>query len=161
MDKSISSEKVIIYTENNQVKVVHPIPISNNGDIKIEADDYYKKVAENAVPDGVPYRITNISKLPSDREFRDCWTDDNKGDTVGIDIHKAKVLQISRIRNERNKKWKDFDQRYLIAERDGLDLMDLKAERKTLQNIPNKSQTKLTAASTVEDIKAVFPRELS
>ena len=145
--------QVIIYTENNQVKVVHPAPEALQ---TLTIQD----IADKVVPSGVSHRITDKSNIPSDREFRDDWTDANPGDTVDVDLAKAKVTQMDRIRAARDAKWSEFDQRYIAAERNGDDLSALNTERQTLRDIPNNAQTNVDAANDVNALKAAWPNDL-
>jgi hypothetical protein len=41
-------------------------------------------VAEKDVPEGVPYKIVDVSEIPSDRAFRDAWEIDEAELTDGF-----------------------------------------------------------------------------
>jgi hypothetical protein len=54
--------KVIAYTLNEQLVIIYPtnfLPI--------------KEVAKKDVPHGIPYKILDITDLPSNSLFRDAW----------------------------------------------------------------------------------------
>ena len=60
--------KVIVYPqENGIVAIVNPSRSSIEGGLTME------EIAATSVPVGVPYKIIDISELPSDRVFRDAW----------------------------------------------------------------------------------------
>ena len=54
--------KVLVYKENDTLIVVHP-----TGEVPIE------QVAKNDIPAGLPYKIMDVSGIPTDRTFRDAW----------------------------------------------------------------------------------------
>jgi hypothetical protein len=63
--KGIKMNKRIIYqTENNGVAIVVPAPDCG---LTIE------EIAAKDVPAGKPYKIVDVSEIPSDRTFRDAW----------------------------------------------------------------------------------------
>lgn len=58
-------DKRIIYpTENGSVAVIIPAP---------ECGLTIEEIAAKDVPKGKPYKIVNVSDIPSDRTFRDAW----------------------------------------------------------------------------------------
>ena len=60
--------KVIVYPqENGIVAIVNPSRSSIEGGLTME------EIAAKSVPAGVPYKIIDISEVPSDRVFRDAW----------------------------------------------------------------------------------------
>ena len=60
--------KVIVYPqENGIVAIVTPSRSS------IERGLTMEEIAATAVPVGVPYKIIDISEIPTDRVFRDAW----------------------------------------------------------------------------------------
>lgn len=120
-----------------------------------------EQIAVKDVPDDLSYRITGAENIPSDRVFRDAWTDANPGDAVDIDMAKAKSIQMDRVRAARDVKWPDFDARYMAAQRDSMDLTALDAGRQTLKDIPNNAQIDVDAAADVTALKAAWPFELT
>jgi hypothetical protein len=60
--------KVIIYSKNEGgMNVVHPTP---------EALEFMtiEEIAIKDVPQGLSYKIIDVSELPSDRTFRNAWS---------------------------------------------------------------------------------------
>ena len=71
-------EKRIIYkTEGGGVAVIIPAP---------ECLQNYtiQQIAEKDVPEGLPYKIIDVSEIPSDRTFRDAWEVDESELTDGV-----------------------------------------------------------------------------
>jgi len=91
----------IIYTDlDGGLSVVMPSP---------EWTGSMDELALKVVPAGLDYRIVDESLLPGNREFRNAWTDEYPGSQVDIDAIKAKNLQLSRLRQERNAKLSALD----------------------------------------------------
>jgi hypothetical protein len=71
-------DKVVIYqNEQGGVAIVIPTP---------DALQTYtiEQIAEKDVPEGKPYKIVNMSDLPSDRTFRAAWEIDEPELTDGV-----------------------------------------------------------------------------
>jgi hypothetical protein len=69
-------EKRIIYkNDSGGVSVI--IPVSDSG-MTIE------QIAAKDVPTGKPYKIVDVSEIPTDRSQRDAWTVDEADLTDGI-----------------------------------------------------------------------------
>ena len=76
--KGIILEKRIIYqTDNGGVAVIVPSP---------EAVEIYgiEAIALKDVPSGKPFKIVDVSDIPSDRTFREAWEVDNVELTDGV-----------------------------------------------------------------------------
>jgi hypothetical protein len=58
------TKRVIFRTDDGGVAVIVPSP---NCELTIE------QVAAKDVPTGVPYKIVDVSDVPSDRTFRNAW----------------------------------------------------------------------------------------
>jgi hypothetical protein len=71
-------EKRIIYkTDAGGVAVIVPAP-------ECLKDHTIEEIAEKDVPEGQPYKIVDISEIPSDRTFRDAWDIDDAELTDGV-----------------------------------------------------------------------------
>jgi hypothetical protein len=67
--------KVIIYPWKGHVAVSFPNPKSKKT---------LQQIAEDGTPEGLPFRIVDISELPTDWDFQDAWTADfSSSDGVG------------------------------------------------------------------------------
>jgi hypothetical protein len=72
------SEKRVIYkTEDGSVAIIVPTP---------DCLQYHtiEEIAEKDVPEGVPYKIVDVSEIPSDRTFRNAWEIDESELTDGV-----------------------------------------------------------------------------
>ncbi len=72
------SEKRVIYrNEEGGMVVLIPAP---------EALEKYtlEQIAEKDVPEGVPYKIVDVSEIPSDRAFRNAWEIEEAELTDGV-----------------------------------------------------------------------------
>jgi hypothetical protein len=70
------NQRIIYQNNDGGVSIIVP---ASNCNLTIE------EIASKDVPAGVPYKIVNISEVPSDRTFRDAWeVDIPNPDGVGI-----------------------------------------------------------------------------
>lgn len=56
------NERIIYPTDNGGVAIVVP-----SGEVSLD------QVIAQSVPEGKPYKIVNVSDIPTDRTFRDAW----------------------------------------------------------------------------------------
>lgn len=71
-------EKRIIYPNpDGGIAIIIPSPESLQS-YTIE------QIAEKDVPEGAPYKIVDVSEIPSDRTFRDAWEIDESELTDGV-----------------------------------------------------------------------------
>ena len=70
-------QRVIYKTEDGGVAIIVPTP---------ECLEKYtiQQIAEKDVPEGLPYKIVDISEIPSDRTFRNAWEIDESELTDGV-----------------------------------------------------------------------------
>ena len=125
-------------------------------------DEFCEWVQTLAVPEGVSSRIIDdsdpaISSFLSDRTFRDAWTDD--GTSLQIDLPKAQVIHMGRIRDMRNKELTALDVPFMKALEDGdTDVQaTIKAKKQALRDIP---QTFDLTTDTPEQLKEKWPEGL-
>jgi hypothetical protein len=73
----MDNRRVIFKTEDGGLSVLIPTP---------EALKTYtlEQIAEKDVPEGVPYKIIDVSELPADRTFRNAWDIDESELTDGV-----------------------------------------------------------------------------
>lgn len=110
-----------------------------------------EEIAEKDVPKGLDYRITTTDALPTDRYFRNAWTDDNLTDTVDVDLTKARDIHMIVLRKLRDAKMVKLD----IEQLKGKDVLSAK---QVLRDLPQTID--LTHASTPSELKALIPQEL-
>lgn len=73
--------------------------------------------------------------------------------TISLNLEKAREIKISKLRQQRDELFLDFDKRYEIANRDDLNLTALKAERQKLKDIPQKAEVYLNSCVSIAEIK--------
>lgn len=110
-------------------------------------------------PDLINHGIFNEETFPDPTLFKEVWV--LVDGVIKVDMPKARIIQENKIRAARDIKWKDFDERYTTAQRDGLDLTVLQTERQMLKDIPNNAQSSIDIAITPEILKAIWPTELN
>jgi hypothetical protein len=71
------SNRIIYKTEDGKLAVVIPSE---------ECLQQYsiEQIAQKDVPEGRPYKIVDVSEIPTDRTFRDAWDIDNSELTDGV-----------------------------------------------------------------------------
>jgi hypothetical protein len=67
--------RIIYKTDEGGVAVIVPAP---------ECPLSIEEIAKRDVPTGRPYKIVNVSEIPSDRTFRGAWTIDEAELTDGV-----------------------------------------------------------------------------
>ena len=129
--------KRIIYTQNGVVKVFTPTEVGlSTADLS--------KLARAVVPKGTSFKIIDQSEVPSDRTFRDAWKEE--GESVGVDIVKAREVQKDRIRVARAPLMTELDYKQNAGE-------DVSVERQRLKDFT----ALVDSVSDVEELKTVIP----
>lgn len=164
---------IIVKNQGGGCSIVHPAPAmfdkasatrallqSRGLDFNSEQEILDYIIARN-VPEGCEHRIATIDKLPSDRVFRDAWTDENPSETVDIDMQKARAIHMDRLRLKRNDKLKLLDVEYIKAmESDDNSAKNaIKALKQQLRDLPTAYD--LGTASTPEELKLMIPEILA
>jgi hypothetical protein len=133
--------QVIIYSmQDGGVGIVIP-----TGEIPIA------KVLLKDVPKNTDAVIVDVSRLPNDTTFRDAWEKTNQ--TVSINLNKAKNIAHDRRRFAREEEFKPWDVKATIPS----EAAQAEAERQKIRNKYAVMQTKINAAKTVEELKALLP----
>lgn len=148
-------------------KIVYTDPITKQVCIVTPADQWMNEsllntvelCAELSVPNGAPYRIIDEEHLPSDRHFRNAWTDEYPTHTVDINIEKAKEIHLENLRFERNQQLQKLDIDYTIAhERGHTDVVEIIKEKKqTLREMPEIAKEEMKSISSVDELKEYKP----
>ena len=124
-------------------------------------DDFFIRVVNNAVPDGVSYEVIEdtdltIAEFLSDRTFREAW--EQEGNQPIVSMPKARGIQMDKIRKVRNKELAKKDVEYMKAlEADDGSSTAIAVEKQTLRDIP---QTFDLTADTPEELKEKWPEGL-
>jgi len=127
----------IIYLTETGVAIIHP-----TGELSIE------EVAVKDVPAGVAYKIVNDDEVPSDRTFRNAWTD-----TLTVDMPKAKTIAHDIRRAARSAEFAPLDIKATIPS----EATAAEAARQVIRDKYATMQTAINAASTTDEIKAAMP----
>ena len=61
------TKRIIYPTDDGGVAIIVPTP-------EYIKDHTIEELAAKDVPDGKPYKIVDVSEVPTDRFFRDAWT---------------------------------------------------------------------------------------
>tara|TARA_Y100000590_G_scaffold426377_1_gene535388 strand:+ start:921 stop:1334 length:414 start_codon:yes stop_codon:yes gene_type:complete len=80
---------------------------------------------------------------------------DISDNSFSLNLEKARELKIKQIRESRDEMFIDFDKRYNIAFRDGVDLTSLNQEREVLKQAPQKAETYLDSCISFDEIKSL------
>lgn len=111
-------------------------------------------------PNGVTARITHVENIPTDRYFRDAWTDDNDTETVDIHMEKARIIHMNNLRKLRDKKFLEMG--FPVKLDPALEAAIIPGEtREKLEALRDMPQSlDLERIKTPEDLKAIWPVEL-
>ena len=80
-------QKIIFKNPDNSVGIITPTQ---------EALDKFgiDAIAKKDVPAGLPYKIVNISDIPEDRTFRDCWEWDTTVTPDGVGAISSTIEEV-------------------------------------------------------------------
>ena len=117
-----------------------------------------RNIETGVLPAGVAYRIVEASVVPTQRLFRNAWSDD--GDEIAVDMSKARDIHMDAIRVDRDKKLTELDVTFMRAvEDDDSDAQSAASvEKQALRDIPETFD--LSSASTPEQLTALWPEDL-
>ena len=102
----------------------------------LTVEEYEAHVLERSIPDGAQnVRQISPEDVPNDREFREAWVDVAEDTKVNIDLAKAKELQLTKLRELRNRALEKLDKDYMIAIELGTATTDIKAAKQQLRDI--------------------------
>ncbi len=138
-------ECIIYKNKKDGVSILYPICSS---ELTLEM------IAAKDVPSGVEYKIIKKDTLPEDRTFRDAWSIEDW--SVVIKMDKAKEIWKNQWRKARKSKLETLDVEFMRAIESGniSDQEEIKAKKQTLRDV---TSVDLTSASSVEELKAVWP----
>jgi len=128
---------ILIKRKDNKVSIMTLVKGADAG----EAVTKWKEVHD----DYVSHEKLTV-ELP-DRSFREAWGHDLK-----VDMPRARVKHMERIRRMRDKKLKELDIETLKGN-------DVQEEKQVLRDIP--ATFDLDSASTPDELKALLPKELA
>ena len=127
---------------------------------RYDAIDLEALVAKD-VPAGAPFEICDSLDLPKGREFRNAWVNHPTRPGLEVDMPKARVIHMDRIRAKRDEALAASDGPMLRAmeNNDAPEIARLKAERQALREIPQTFA--LNGATTPAELSALWPPGLA
>lgn len=161
--------KIIIVKKNDGAcDVIHPVIEMFNPESSIRQsigdrlpanatdDDVLQYIFDKDVK-GMSARITDKENIPSDRYFRNAWTDDNDTDTVDIDIVKAKEIKLNIFRQLRKPILENLDVEFMRAVEidDKVMQKEISDKKQALRDV-----TLIELPNDVEQLKAFTPEIL-
>jgi len=107
----------------------------------------------------VSHRQMPDSAIPTDREFREAWTDTTPELVIDIDMPKARNIHLGRIREKRNAELAKLDIQSIMAQDigDSTKLAQVRVLKQELRDLPATLASTLKSAKTVIDLKAIKP----
>lgn len=125
-----------------------------DGDIK----SIMQWIVSKSVPEGAEYLIVDKNKLPQDSYFFNAITFDKMG--VFIDMEKAKIIHLSKLRQMRERKFIElgFPNRINSEVENAILSDDIKAKLKQLRDMPRKLD--LSHVVSPDDLKSIIPEYL-
>lgn len=111
-------------------------------------------------------RVVSVSpiddaNIPTDRTFRSAWT--LSSGRIDHDMDKARRIHMGRIRRIRNARLGRLDTETTIAigKGDVAAVAAIETRKQLLRDVPQKYDVALSAATTPDDLKAIWPAELA
>jgi hypothetical protein len=154
----LSMTKVIVYTRpDGEISVCHPL-ISQDDPPSFTIEDAIARALSKDVPDtALDVQVIDAAELPADRTFRRAWRQSDG--RVSIDLAKARMIHLGRLRAERDAKLAATDGLMARANErgDAAGQLKLAAQRQALRDMPIDIAAALAAAQTPEDLKAIRP----
>lgn len=131
-----------------------------------ETDEAFAlRIAQRDAPEGsTNFRVAHKDKVPLDRTFRNCWEQDlsDSPDEVKVHMGKARQVHLNRLRQHRNEKLAELDQKMMraIEDNDTAEITRLKRRKQKLRDMPALAELDIEAIHTPEELKAFIPTEL-
>jgi len=140
-------ENVRILYKNPDGGVSIVIPAPNCG---LTLDE----IIEKDVPNGVDYRIVDVSDISTDRTFRNAWEYGENG-VIKTSFKKAVEVTKERLRSERKPLLEEQDVAFQIAMETGKNMDSVVSEKKRLRDITLKADK----AKTLDELKAITVKD--
>jgi predicted dinucleotide-utilizing enzyme len=112
-----------------------------------------EQIAAKDVPAGIHYKIVDVSAIPSDRTFRNAW-EHCPVNGAKVNVAKAKVIHLDRLRELRAPKLSALDIAYQRADElgDAQGKRDLAAKKQALRDV-----TKAALPDDLASLKDFIP----
>lgn len=148
---------VIVYTRpDGGMTVSYPVRNINEPDVSEEF--IIQRAWSKIPPDAIEPRLIFTEDIPQDRTFRDAWEHD--GEKVRVNMDKARVIHMNRIRKVRDKVLADLDIETIkaLGQGDKIIMDAVEGQKRRLRNLPQTFD--LSKAKTPEELQTLWPDEL-
>ena len=144
---------VAVTLETGPLAILHFVT-SDGGGIQREGTDEEIQVEIARAPwlaRVVSWRRLDARDIPDDRTFRDAWAD-RGGGPVGVDMPRAREIQMARIRARRDAELVALDGQQLqhLGRGRGPDVAAIEAQKQVLRDLPATVQPAVDTAATPE-----------
>lgn len=141
---------VVVPSKNHVARLMRDFGISEEAAIQAIQN-------KDVPPDATDINLVEENEKPG-RTFRNAWK--VAGGAVQVDMPKARVIHMDRIREERNKELDRLDKEFNKENGRGRNAQAaaIEAQRETLRNIP--ATFDLSVADTPEALDALWPPEI-
>jgi len=118
------SNKVIAFQKPNKTTLTLRVPVARSVEEELEL---VKQIDPKA-------KIIDRKDVPTTRIFRNAWK--TYYSQVTVDLEKAKVMHLDRLREKRNKKLEELDKEQLQNLSNPAELNRLEAEKQSFRDLP-------------------------
>ncbi len=146
------SRKIVYMRPDGGMSVVHPVRNTHPALETLTDAQIERRAWSRLPPDAINPRWAFESDIPTDRTFRDAWSDTGSG-LVQVDMSKAQEIQKDRLRELRAPKLEALDIAFMKALESGdtKAQADVVAQKQALRDVTN--DPALAAATTPEQLK--------
>lgn len=145
------SDIVILNDSEGKACMIYPTP---NATKKQTLDEY----ATNLLHPSTSYDIVDATVVPADFYFRNAWTWNSTTQVIDIDMTKAKVIHLEKLKIKRKEKWKTMGVPENINP--SLDSSFSAGDQQTLSDLRDLENYDLSPHTTPETLKADVPSYL-
>jgi hypothetical protein len=143
-------DKVLVFSNaNGGLTIAHPIRERAED---VSESDFLEGIAEEVVPNGVPYTVLNAADVPDERLFREAWRLHNG--TIVVELSAAKEVAKTFIRSVRVTVMNRLDVEYMRALESDLKgaAQRVTAEKSRWRDMPSLAD----GAESVQDLKQIM-----
>lgn len=160
------NKRIVINNGDGSVSIVTPAPemfdpdsrtrkaLLESGKVFNTDEEVLDFIINKDVPKNKEFRIVDLDKLPSDRCFRNAWTDDFDTNTVDVDVNKAKEIKRNEFRDLRKPLLEALDVEFMKAleANDTAAIAKIKNQKQLLRDV-----TRNALPNEIEKLKDFVP----
>jgi hypothetical protein len=149
--------------EDGGLSIVSPAPLEDLRRIpkfeEMTQAEYEAHIIERSLPKGVDWLIFTTVDFPQDRTFRNAWFS-HKTLGIQVDMVKARQIHLDTMRVARQPLLDNLDVEFMraVESQDKTAQTRIASQKQTLRDV---TTTDLSAASTPEQLKAIWPEALN